>query len=155
VVVLGALADALLLKLGPGRMKRAIALAALGVFAGYYAVQNANEATAVAQRLQPASQRRFWFGWQSFFRLASEHRTRAGGALRVPSLEILPGLNLQTIYALCYPRGLPGISVEPGAVASVEQQDEFWREIEYARPQIPRLAWPARQPGHTQPHSGS
>lgn len=155
VVLLGSLADALLWKLEPRRMWRITLLAVLPLCASCYLVQNSGAATDVARKLQPQNQQRFWFGWEAFFRLASQHRTQLGAPLRVPSVEILPDLNLQTIYVLCHPRGLPGITLQPGAVGTAQEQEEFWSEIEHARPQIPWLPRRTLPPGHTQPHSGS
>src|SRR5262249_31618390 len=101
VVLLGSLADALAWKLEKWRGWRQALLVVLPLFVISYAAQNVGSAADVAQRLQPQNQQRFWFGWHAFFRLASEHRSQLGSPLYLPAAEVLPGLNLRTIYLLC------------------------------------------------------
>jgi hypothetical protein len=98
--------------------------------------QGARHAAQFA-RQHPATQRTFWQQWKDFFRIAASHRRELGRPLRLPPLEAHPSMSLHLLFRLCYPRGLAGLVVEPGAAATAEDELEYWAEVEWAQRQLP------------------
>ena len=132
---LGALLDAVLKRLEPRKSWRAAAAAGsalLAVACWGGQVQAARHAVQFAQH-HAATQPLFWQQWKEFFRLTSAHRVELNQPLRLPPIEAHPHMSLHLLYKVCYPRGLPGLVVEQGA----GDQEEYWREVERARLQIP------------------
>lgn len=139
IAVIGSLFDALLWRLEPQpRWRRALLgispLLAAGYLAGHYLVVRHHRDYFSRQAIMS---QQFWFGWDHFFRAASAHRAEIGRPLRLPFLEVLPGLNLHVIYRMCEPRGLPGLLAEHGVVGTPEERDQFWQELDRAHVHLP------------------
>lgn len=123
---------------------RAGTLAVVALLAGSYLTAH----WAAAREVYPpqSNQQAFWVAWDSFFRMASERRADAGKPLRLPLLDVLPGLSLHEIFTLCHPRGLPGLVAQPVVAGTEEEQDEFWRELERARAKLPDFPYAPSRP---------
>ena len=78
----------------------------------------------------------FWHGWDTFFREVSSQRPPSEPLGLLP-LQFGGELNLNVVYALCHPRGLPGVQPLHNAHASPSQQKEFWREVGRVRQSSP------------------
>jgi hypothetical protein len=149
-VMVGSVLDAVLRRLEgqPRRRAAAAALSAALVVACWGSqLQGARHAAQFA-RQHPATQQTFWQQWKDFFRIAASHRVESGRPLRLPPIEAHPNMSLHLLFQLCYPRGLAGLVVEPGAPATPEDEYEYWKEVERARRQLPGFR-PLR---HTQAH---
>lgn len=140
-VALGALLDAILswLEAWPGRRKALLALlpipASLYLAAHAYVVDHHREAF----RSRLVNLQAFWFGWDSFFRLASAHRVELGRPLFLPFVRVQEGFYLPALYNLFHPRRLPGLTFQHGVAGTPEQQEEFRQELERARARSPVL----------------
>ncbi|MBI3666947.1 MAG: hypothetical protein HY236_12140 [Acidobacteria bacterium] len=140
-VLLGAVLDGILAWLEPWPRRRAVFLALLPIPAALYwwGHLRVAEYDRAYFRAQPAAWQELWFGWDSFFRFASEDRVRTGTTLVLPDLLVAPGLKLPTVFLLCHPRGLPGLTIRPGSAGAAHEQAEFWKEVEHVRSRLPML----------------
>jgi len=139
-VVFGALLDGMLARLGPWPRRRFLVLAALPVLAALYWTGHrmvARYERAYFER-QPATTQVFWFGWDSFFRFASAHHAPSSAPLALPDLMVAPRLDLRTVFLLCHPRGLPGLTLH--AAGTAQERLEFWREVRLAQERLPMFA---------------
>lgn len=138
-VLFGALLDAILVRFERWPRHRAAFLALLAIPAAVYWAGHRMVAEWDRKYFstQPATLQAFWFGWESFFRFASENRAEAGKPLRLPYLWLAPRINLQTVFVLCHPRGLPGLTFDPGVAGTEQEQEEFWSEVHRARARLP------------------
>ena len=154
-VTAGALLAAVLAQLGPRPRPRAVLLAVAALMAGVYVQQQLYAARHHSAYLSghPSTRPSFWDNWSRFFRLASDHRLQIRAPLPLPSIEVHPGLDLQTLYLACHPRGLPGLHVNLGHAGSPADQHQFWEEVDRARPLLPGFTPTGRPaPAHDHQH---
>ncbi|HYM12990.1 MAG TPA: hypothetical protein VEU62_19785, partial [Bryobacterales bacterium] len=138
-VTLGALLDAALGRIEarrPGKGQRAaLAVAAAAVyFAGHLLIL---ERSRDDLERHVIASRAFWVGWDRAFRLAAAHRVEMGAPLAAPAIDLPAGINAQTVFELCYPRGLAGITERPGDAGTLQERREFREEILRARETLP------------------
>lgn len=136
-VLFGGVLDAFLRRLEAWPRWRTGLLALLPIPAGLYLAVHFSAARQERDAMVGHTEvsRDFWLGWDRFFRLASAHRVQIGKPLVLPSLN-LTGTNVQTIFMLCHPRGLPGWTLSHGH-GTPEEQQEFRSEVAYIQARLP------------------
>ncbi len=138
-VALGALFAALLSRLGAWPRWRAALAAAAVLVAGLYLARQVQAATASRDfwRAHPPTQLSSWTAWDRFFELVSARRVELGRPLQLPSVPLHPYLDVQELFVICHPRGLPGWVVHRGWFGTSKDHQELWEEVERAASSIP------------------